>query len=907
MYYPFPEKGISFSGDGRMICTLKRALALFSLLILFSATSAYSAMPEGDASEQVSSKVLIVHSYHRGYEWTDTLHREIVQTITDRRPVTDFYVEYMDTKRYFSHGYLFDLAMIYKQKYSSMDLDLIICTDDQAYQLLQYYGANLFPHVPVVFCGLGDEVLVRRAAIEKRTGILQRYHSFETAELILKLHPDTENIALLYDSTKVALENRLQLVDRIKELPGNPGLIELPQMREKDLCRKLSELPPHTALLHLGYWRSDDGHFYSSRRFMELVRDCCDLPLYSVYDFMVNRFGAAGGLVDPAREHGRLAGERALHILAGSPFEDLPLAVEGPTRYVFDHNELLRLGIEEKELPPESIIFNEPESLFSQYRNIIFTNLLVSLILIFLAAYLFINVHRRKRAEKELTREKEFMEQLFENSPEGIVLLDKRDNIIRANREMGNIFKVPVDEIINSSINSVVVGTPEMLEEAGRLSNRVLQGHEFTLETERQRSDGTAVPVSISGMPFQVDDELMVYGIYRDISERKRAEEKLRKRLNFEEFISRTSSRIVFGTEMDELINESLVDLCGIIEASRGCLVFFEDVPRGLETIRRWAFRDEKLLPEDDEIPAPQDLIWMIDHLREFGQFISEDLASGDIPQEGRKLLVEELHVSSMIALPFYDEEKVHGYIGICDPWPDQVWNSQDINLLRTYRYIVGEAFLRKGAEEKLNRNLESLKNTFNATIDSVGKILEVRDPFTAGHQRRTARLAVAIAKELDLEKDRITGLYYASLVHDIGKINVPTEILSKPDRLTRIEEALVKHHCQYGWEILKKVDFPWPVAEIVLQHHEYMNGTGYPRGLTGENICLEARILTVADMVEAMSSDRPYRPALGLESALENIRRFSGSHYDPEVCRVCLSLFTEKGFTFDQNGQNEL
>jgi PAS domain S-box-containing protein len=231
----------------------------------------------------------------------------------------------------------------------------------------------------------------------------------------------------------------------------------------------------------------------------------------------------------------------------------------------------------------------------------------ISLILIVLAAYLFINVHRRKRAEKELTREKEFMEQLFENSPEGIVLLDNRDNIIRANREMGNLFRVPVDEMINSSINSVVVGTPEMLEEARRLSNRVLQGQEFTIETERQRSDGTNVPVSISGMPFRVDDELMVYGIYRDISERKRAEEKLRKRLNFEEFISRTSSRIVFGTEMDELINESLVDLCGIIQASRGCLVFFEDVPKGLEIVRRWAFRDEKLLPEDDEIPAPRD------------------------------------------------------------------------------------------------------------------------------------------------------------------------------------------------------------------------------------------------------------------------------------------------------------
>jgi len=199
----------------------------------------------------------------------------------------------------------------------------------------------------------------------------------------------------------------------------------------------------------------------------------------------------------------------------------------------------------------------------------------------------------------------------------------------------------------------------------------------------------------------------------------------------------------------------------------------------------------------------------------------------------------------------------------------------------------------RKQAEEKL-------KKTLDATIETVSKIVEIKDPYTAGHQQRVSQLATAIAKELNLPPDKVEGIRIASLIHDIGKISVPTEILSKTTTLSDIEFSLIKGHSQAGSDILKAIDFFYPVAQIVLQHHERLDGSGYPNNLKGDKILLEARILGVADVVEAMSSHRPYRPSLGIDAALEEITQNRGTLYDPEIVDVCLRFFKKKGFKFE-------
>jgi HD-GYP domain-containing protein (c-di-GMP phosphodiesterase class II) len=178
---------------------------------------------------------------------------------------------------------------------------------------------------------------------------------------------------------------------------------------------------------------------------------------------------------------------------------------------------------------------------------------------------------------------------------------------------------------------------------------------------------------------------------------------------------------------------------------------------------------------------------------------------------------------------------------------------------------------------------------------------VEARDPYTSGHQLRSTDLARAIATEMGLPQEKIDGIRMAGSIHDIGKLSIPAEILSKPTRLTELEFSLIKEHSQKGYDMLKDVESPWPLAEIVYQHHERMDGSGYPRNLKGDDILMEARIMAVADVVESMASHRPYRPALGIEAALEEIKKNKGILYDDAVADACLRLFQEKDFQLER------
>jgi PAS domain S-box-containing protein len=213
------------------------------------------------------------------------------------------------------------------------------------------------------------------------------------------------------------------------------------------------------------------------------------------------------------------------------------------------------------------------------------------------------------------------------------------------------------------------------------------------------------------------------------------------------------------------------------------------------------------------------------------------------------------------------------------------------------YQGIDQDVTEKKNMETERQQNIERLKKSLGATINAMAVTVETRDPYTAGHQRRVADLALAISVEMNLKREQIDSIRMASMIHDIGKISIPSEILSKPSKLTNLEFDLIKTHSQSGYDILKDIEFPWPLADFVLQHHERMNGSGYPRNLKGDEIFLEALIMAVADVVEAMASYRPYRPALGIELALEEIEKNKGILYDDAVVNACLKLFREKSY----------
>lgn len=265
----------------------------------------------------------------------------------------------------------------------------------------------------------------------------------------------------------------------------------------------------------------------------------------------------------------------------------------------------------------------------------------------------------------------------------------------------------------------------------------------------------------------------------------------------------------------------------------------------------------------------------------------------------------------SSVAFPLIRDDQTLGAVNIFSGDPEGFGKGEIVLLSALAEDLsYGIATIRtrekmKTVEEKLKESQERLQRTIEVTIQALATTIEMRDPYTAGHQRRVATLASAIAEEMDLAKEKVDNINIAGLIHDIGKIYIPVEILTRPGKLSEYEMDIIKAHPQYGHDIMIETEVPEPVAEIVRQHHERVNGSGYPDGKKGEEILLESKILSVADVVEAMSSHRPYRPALGIDMALDEIKNYRGIYYEPEVADACLRLFEKKGYELSPESQS--
>jgi len=426
-------------------------------------------------------------------------------------------------------------------------------------------------------------------------------------------------------------------------------------------------------------------------------------------------------------------------------------------------------------------------------------------------------------------------------------------------------------------------------------SSNPLGSDEFVLN----RKDNSKVTVEISTHPVKIKGKILALGIARDITERKQAEEKIEKIQSLRNTISDINQFLIRAKNESELFQQ----ICNLLikvkeirfvwigltnkEDFKVKPVVQAGFEKGYLSSIKVTWDDSKYGqgPTGIALKTSQPFIMRnIEHDPKFKPWKNDALKRGYL---------------SSIALPLIYEEETIGalnvYSGIKDAFADE-----EVKFLKEVAEDITIGIRSLRLELKLQQSYQKLKKTMEATIETVSKIVEVKDPYTAGHQLKVFQLATAIAKELNLSQDKIKGIRIASLIHDIGKISVPTEILSKSIALSDIEFRLIKGHSQIGYDILKSIDFPYPVAQIVLQHHEKINGSGYPRGLKGDEILLEAKIICVADVVEAMSSHRPYRPALGIDKALEEIIQNRGILYDPEIVDVCIKLFKEKGFKFE-------
>jgi PAS domain S-box-containing protein/putative nucleotidyltransferase with HDIG domain len=448
----------------------------------------------------------------------------------------------------------------------------------------------------------------------------------------------------------------------------------------------------------------------------------------------------------------------------------------------------------------------------------------------------------RKRTEEELRGQA----LIFDNIHDGIIVADLEGNIIRWNPAAERIFGYYEGEAFRKTLDML----------ATRIINGRLRDDRWTGEMNFTRKDGTEGVCETTVIPLRDEHGTItaVFGVSRDITERKQAEEALRK-----------------SEQQLRLVTDHIADVVWSMDLEGN----FTFVTPSSERIVGYTV-EEMLSLNFSQIIAPE------------SYKMAMDLISKRMSVEKREPMILEM-----------EQVCKDGSKKWCEVTAifleDQ--NNRPTGIIGVTRDITE----RKQAQKELQRSYHKLRESLIATVNTLASTVEMRDPYTAGHQRRVTILACAIAEEMGLTEEQFDGLRMAGLIHDIGKVNVPVEILSRPGRISDTEFNIIKTHPHAGYKVLKEIEFPWPVAQIVLQHHERLDGSGYPQGLKNGGIMLEAKILAVADVVEAMASDRPYRPALGIEAALHEITMNRGILYDPDATDVCMRLFIEQGFTLGQ------
>jgi PAS domain S-box-containing protein/putative nucleotidyltransferase with HDIG domain len=485
-------------------------------------------------------------------------------------------------------------------------------------------------------------------------------------------------------------------------------------------------------------------------------------------------------------------------------------------------------------------------------------------VLEFVSDQVAIAVHR-KRAEEALLTSEQLNRTVIDNSPLGISVRNKNGMLLIANKAWKKIWSKTKKRIESEQQKKIFLNFDKRDQYLGEhllyVKKVYKEGGEYYIPELKVTSNNKTKWISHYFYAIQDRDSRVdkVVILTEDITQRKQAEEKLLKtQLRLATLFKYVPNIILYETGgKQEFMSENIIDLLGFPAKD-----FIEDKNKFTTLIH----------PEDHEYIKQKYKEW---------------------EKSGKK---------DLLTLWFRVKKSDGSYMWIEDRMVEIVPENEKTY----YAGVKIDISNLKKSEEELKDSYKKLQRLLEETINGLVSAVEMRDPYTAGHQRRVATLAADIAREMGLSKDQVDGLNLAALVHDIGKINVPAEILSKPGKLTPAEFNLIKMHPQTGFDILKSIEFPWPVAEVVLQHQERLDGSSYPQGLKGDEISLNARILSVADVIEAMSSHRPYRPSLGIDVALDEIKKNRGILYDPDVVDACMILFNEKGFKFPEEENPE-
>lgn len=506
------------------------------------------------------------------------------------------------------------------------------------------------------------------------------------------------------------------------------------------------------------------------------------------------------------------------------------------------------------------------------------------------------DISHQKRTEESIRESETRFRAVAQSAKDAIVTVDGEGNIVFCNRSALEMFGYERQEVLGREVTLLI---PEELQHAHlqgmarfREKGELIESGRI-IETAGLRKGSQAFPLEFTLSTWESKGRPHCTAILRDITGRRESEERLRRNYDTEKTINTLLQIALADISLDEILNRSLALLLSIpwlsLE-SQGC-IFLVAADEPVLIMSAQNALDRKIQQACRRLPFGKCLC---------GRAAStQEMVFSDYIDGRHEITYEGIAPHGHYCVPILHGDKTLGVINLYVKEGHQ-WDAAEAGFLTAVADTLAGVIRRKQSEEKLADTLENIRQTLDGTVALLSTITERRDPYTAGHQRRVAQLGRAIAAEMGLSKEEVEGVGTAGIVHDIGKIAVPLEILTKSTRLTDIEFQLIKAHPQVGYDFLKGIPFSRPVAQIVSQHHERLDGSGYPMELKGDEIRLEARILGVSDVVEAMASDRPYRPALGNDAALEEISRNRGIRYEPRVVDACLRLFKEKGFAFE-------
>lgn len=515
------------------------------------------------------------------------------------------------------------------------------------------------------------------------------------------------------------------------------------------------------------------------------------------------------------------------------------------------------------------------------------------------------DITARKLAEMEVEESQKRYSHLFEAVTDAVFV-----NEINEDGSSGRIIEVngqaclqtgyPRDALLGMTFDALNVSTDKS--GSKRVAQGLKAGESIRYERMQATRDGEPIPVEVHAQQFDLGDRSAVISLVRDISDRVHSEMELEHANRALMAMSEVNRKLVHAESEKDLL-QSICQTISDMPAYRMAWVGYaqQDKAKSIK-IMASAGDDAGLFArfkpgwgDDEEGSGPCGKAVKTGKTQ-----MVRDVTSEIVFPPWREALLEA-GCRSVLSLPLLnDKRKALGVLNVFAADAD-AFSEREMRLLEEMAGDLAfgvrslQVRLERDQALKLNvRHLAEIHHNLEETIFAISKAVEARDPYTAGHQLRVAELACAIARQMGLDEDHIEGIRMGAVIHDIGKIQTPAEILSKPSRLTEIEYMIIKEHPKTGYEILKEIHFPWPVAEIAYQHHERVDGTGYPQGLKGEEMCLEARIVAVADVVEAMTSHRPYRAGLGIEKAKEEIIKNKGKFYDPESVDACLKVLDD-------------